>query len=104
MDLGAIDRGDLAGQFAAATIEEDDFGAGFKAQDIARMMRLRATQRRRVRIPLVRPNVEAMHRENDEIRNPKYLGMSTDYADFTDYFREVALLNLCKSAKSVDDS
>ncbi len=65
MDLGAIERGNLAGQFAAKAIEEHGFVAGFQAQHIARMMRLRAPQHRRVGIPLVRRNVKAVHGEKE---------------------------------------
>lgn len=59
-----IEGENLAGGFAPVAIEEDDACADLESQNIASVMRFRATEDGSV--PVVRRKVKAVHEEKDE--------------------------------------
>ena len=61
VNLLAIYRRDLSGDFMTATVEHNYPPARLQAKHIARVMRFRPAQNERVRIPIFRGDIKAMH-------------------------------------------
>jgi len=61
-DLAALQRHDFGGYFAAAAVEDNRLVAGLKTENVVGVMRFAPAKAKRLRLPFVRREIEAMHR------------------------------------------
>src|ERR1700759_207610 len=73
-NLSRIRRTDFRRDLVAASVKHDDFIASFQTENVAAMVSFGAGQEQRVRIPIFRRDIKAMHqRKNSRARSKKLL-------------------------------